>query len=60
MHELAGIQEELGRAGTYAVLRFSANTSEPVNGALLQLVQERATAIETVELLADHGGCPHD
>ncbi|MFI4985067.1 MAG: M3 family oligoendopeptidase [Solirubrobacterales bacterium] len=47
MHELAGIHELVGRAGTYAALRFSTDTAEPSNGALLQLAQERATAIET-------------
>src|SRR5438067_3034777 len=50
MHELAAIQELVGRAGTYAALRFSADTAEPANGALLQLVQERSTAIETTLL----------
>jgi oligoendopeptidase F len=50
MEELAAIQELLGRAGTYAALRFSADTAEPANGALLQLVQERGTAIETTLL----------
>jgi oligoendopeptidase F len=50
MHELADIQELVGRAGTFAVLRFSTDTAEPANGALLQLVQERTTAIETTLL----------
>ncbi|HWX75239.1 MAG TPA: M3 family oligoendopeptidase [Solirubrobacteraceae bacterium] len=50
MQELAVIQELIGRAGTYAALRFAADTAEPANGALLQLVQERATAIETTLL----------
>ena len=50
MQELAGIQELVGRAGTYAALRFAADTAEPANGALLQLVRERATAIETTLL----------
>jgi oligoendopeptidase F len=47
MHELGEIYELLGRAGTFAALRFSTNTAEPAGGALLQLAQERATAIET-------------
>jgi oligoendopeptidase F len=47
MEELAGIQDLLGRAGTYAALRFSADTADPANGALLQHVQERSTAIAT-------------
>jgi oligoendopeptidase F len=50
MHELADIHELVGRAGTFAALRFSTDTAEPANGALLQLVQERTTAIETTLL----------
>jgi oligoendopeptidase F len=50
MQALGVIQELVGRAGTYAALRFAADTAEPANGALLQLVQERATAIETTLL----------
>jgi oligoendopeptidase F len=50
MQELAGIYELIGRAGTYAALRFSADTADPANGALLQKAQERATAIETTLL----------
>ncbi len=50
MHELAAIQELAGRAGTYAVLRFSVDTSDPSRGALLQEMQERATQIETTLL----------
>jgi oligoendopeptidase F len=50
MQELAGIYELVGRAGTYAALRFSADTADPANGALLQKAQERATAIETTLL----------
>jgi oligoendopeptidase F len=50
MEELAVIKELVGRAGTYAALRFAADTADPANGALMQLVQERATAIETTLL----------
>jgi oligoendopeptidase F len=50
MHELAEIYELVGRAGTYAGLRFSTDTANPANGALLQKVQERETAIETTLL----------
>ncbi len=50
MHQLAEIYELLGRAGTYAGLRFSTDTANPAHGALLQLVQERETAIETTLL----------
>jgi oligoendopeptidase F len=47
MTELAAIEELVGRAGSYAMLRFSIDTADPAHGALLQRVQERATAIET-------------
>ncbi len=50
MQELAVIHELVGRAGTYAALRFSTDTADPANGALLQLAQERGTAIETTLL----------
>jgi oligoendopeptidase F len=50
MRELAVIYELLGRAGLYAALRFSGDTADPANGALLQKAQERATAIETTLL----------
>src|SRR3954454_24888025 len=47
MRELEAIEEVAGKAGTYASLRFSTDTSDPARGALLQRVQERGTAIET-------------
>jgi oligoendopeptidase F len=50
MDELAVINELVGRAGSYASLQFSTDTAAPARGALLQLVQERATAIETTLL----------
>ena len=50
MEELAGMHDLVGRAGTYAALRFSTDTADPENGALLQLAQERGTAIETTLL----------
>ena len=50
MSELAAIHELIGRAGTYAALRFSTDTADPANGALLALAQERGTAIETTLL----------
>ena len=43
---LAAISELVGRAGSYASLRFAVDTADPAIGALLQHVQERATAIE--------------
>jgi oligoendopeptidase F len=45
--ELQAISELVGRAGTYAMLRFATDTAEPRNGALLQRVQEQATVVET-------------
>ena len=50
MTELAVIYELIGRAGTYAALRFSTDTAAPENGALLQQVQERETEIATTLL----------
>ncbi len=47
MHELAALNELVGKAGSYASLRFSTDTADPARGALLQLVQERGTEIET-------------
>jgi oligoendopeptidase F len=50
MDELAAIHELVARAGYYAALRFSTDTAEPANGALLQKVQEQETAIQTTLL----------
>jgi oligoendopeptidase F len=47
MRELGEIEELVGRAGSYASLRFATDTAEPTRGALLQRVQEAATEIET-------------
>jgi oligoendopeptidase F len=47
MHQLAEINDLIGRAGSYASLQFATDSADPARGALLQLVQERATAIET-------------
>ncbi len=47
MQELATLEELVGKAGSFASLRFSTDTADPERGALLQLVQERATEIET-------------
>jgi oligoendopeptidase F len=47
MSELAIIEELVARAGYYAALRFSTDTADPANGALLQKVQEQETAIQT-------------
>ena len=45
MHELAAISELIGRAGSYAGLRFAVDTSDPANGSLMARTEERATAI---------------
>jgi oligoendopeptidase F len=50
MNELGVIHELVGRAGYYAALRFSTDTADPANGALLQRVQEQETAIQTTLL----------
>ena len=47
MHELAAINELVGKAGSFASLRFATDTADPARGAMLQLVQERATEAET-------------
>ncbi len=50
MSELAVIHELVGRAGYYAALRFSTDTADPANGALLQKVQEQETQLQTTLL----------
>jgi len=50
MEELAALHELVGRAASYASLRFAVDTTEPAHGALLQHVQERATALQTTLL----------
>src|SRR5262245_58584940 len=53
MHDLASLAELVGRAGSYAQLRFAVDTTDPARGALLQRVEERATAITTKTLFFD-------
>jgi oligoendopeptidase F len=53
VQELGDLSELVGRAGSYAMLRFAVDTADPANGALLQRVQERGTAIETQLLFFD-------
>jgi oligoendopeptidase F len=53
MAELAAIGELVGRAGSYAQLRFSTDTADPSRGALMQRFEERATALETALLFFD-------
>ncbi|MEO1060261.1 MAG: M3 family oligoendopeptidase [Actinomycetota bacterium] len=43
----AELQEAVGRAAAYAMLRYSADTTDAEAGALLQQVTERNAAIET-------------
>ena len=47
MHTMAELQDAQGRAGYYAMLRFSENTADPERGALMMRVQERSTALAT-------------
>jgi oligoendopeptidase F len=47
MHELEAIEDLVGRAASYASLRFSTDQADPTRGALLQHMQERATEIQT-------------
>jgi oligoendopeptidase F len=50
MHELGAIHDLTGRAGSYAVLRFSLDTADPERGALMQRARELSAAIETTLL----------
>ncbi|MET0421993.1 MAG: M3 family oligoendopeptidase [Acidimicrobiia bacterium] len=45
MHEVAAISELVGRAGSYASLRFAVDTQDPATGALMARAEEKATAI---------------
>ena len=47
MEQIAEISEVAGRAANFAHLRFAADTEDPANGALMQMVSERGTAIQT-------------
>ncbi len=53
MRRLAELHELLGRAGSYASLRFAVDTADASIGALMQRVQERSTAIGTRLLFFD-------
>jgi oligoendopeptidase F len=53
MRELAEISDLVGRAASYASLRFTTDTADPQRGALLAMMQERATEIETRLLFFD-------
>jgi oligoendopeptidase F len=47
MNELAAIQDLTGRAGSYAMLSFTLDTTDPARGALIQRARELGAAIET-------------
>ncbi len=47
MRELEEIFDMIGRAGSYASLWFTVDTTDPERGALLQQVRERGAEIET-------------
>ena len=47
MRELAALTELVGKAGSYAHLDYSIDTTDPARGALVAKVTELATAIET-------------
>jgi oligoendopeptidase F len=47
LRRLADLHDLLGRAGSYAGLRFATDTTDEARGALMQKVEERSTAIET-------------
>lgn len=47
MGDLAELNDAIGRAGSYASLRFAVDTSDPERGAAMQRFQEQATAITT-------------
>jgi oligoendopeptidase F len=47
MHELGAIFDLTGRAGSYAMLSFTLDTTDPARGALIQRARELGAAIET-------------
>ncbi len=44
---VASLSELIGRASSYAGLRFATDTADPTRGALMMRVEERATAMST-------------
>jgi oligoendopeptidase F len=44
---VASLSELIGRASSYAGLKFATDTSDPARGALMMRVEERATAMST-------------
>jgi oligoendopeptidase F len=53
MNRLGEVSELIGRASTYAGLRFAEDTGDPERGAAMQSVSERSTAIGTKLLFVD-------
>ncbi|MQA74614.1 MAG: oligoendopeptidase [Solirubrobacterales bacterium] len=53
MRELERLFDRVGRASTYASLRFAIDTRDPERGALLQRVREHGAEIETTLLFFD-------
>jgi oligoendopeptidase F len=53
MHELGAIFDLTGRAGSYAMLSFTLDTTDPARGALIQKARELGAAIETQLLFFD-------
>src|ERR1700722_4787139 len=53
MTELAAIYDLAGRAGSYAHLDFTTDTTDPKRGALLARVEERSTTLSTTLLFFD-------
>jgi len=53
LHELGAIQDEIGKAYTYAYLNWSTDTSDAKRGALLQKVQEAYTQVSTQLIFFD-------
>ena len=47
MHELAAIHDLAGRAGSYSMLWFTLDTTDPPRGALIQKARELGAAIES-------------
>ncbi|HEX3277960.1 MAG TPA: M3 family oligoendopeptidase [Thermoleophilaceae bacterium] len=47
MRELAAISDLAGRAGSYAMLNFALDTTDPERGALIQKARELGASIET-------------
>src|SRR3954454_3277408 len=54
MRELGELQEIVARAGSFAGLYFSTDTTDPVRGALFQRVQEKAPPIEKNVFFFEH------